>query len=328
LARNRKLRRDVGVEHLLAGLIELVHRPGFTEARGKLRSRLRGRLGLHQERDEFLRADRAVKGPPGLDRDAQRLKGSAQLRLMEARRGNVRARRQRRKRNDIGNDLSLDLEDLGCLDRPDRDRRIRRETCSHSFCIGFGQLVVGGLQAAIVEERDLDRGVGGQSASKEAPNHDPHRLCLVGCTDRGHILAELPIRDICDDPHAGVRRKPGAPGDQGDQQESPARAGCHTWCKRQAFAPKAANRGDVPTGKHWALLLARLRRRGHALVLLAPRRRIGGPLALVGPHGGAIADGRRAGCRVCGIRPRHGQPWRVAAPGEQQGERRHGCDRA
>ena len=82
-----------------------------------------GQLGLRQEHDEFLGADRAVKLPPGVDRDAQRLKGGAQLRLIEARRSNVRAGWQRRKRNDVGDDLSLDLKGLRRLDPHNRDRR-------------------------------------------------------------------------------------------------------------------------------------------------------------------------------------------------------------
>ena len=96
LARGGQLRAQIGIEHLLARPIELVHRPGFPEARSQLGRGFGRRLRFRQEVNKLARGDGAIVGAPRFVGDAERLFGSAQLRLMEAFRGNLGARRQRR----------------------------------------------------------------------------------------------------------------------------------------------------------------------------------------------------------------------------------------
>ena len=96
LARGCQLRGQIGVEDLLARLIELVHRPGFSEARSQLGRGFGRRLRFRKEVNKLARGNGAIVGAPRFVGDTERLFGSAQLRLMEAFRGNLGARRQRR----------------------------------------------------------------------------------------------------------------------------------------------------------------------------------------------------------------------------------------
>jgi hypothetical protein len=94
-------------------------------------------------------------------RDSERFFGSAQLRLMEAFCGNLGPRRQGRKRDDIGDKLHLAFERRARLDASPGKRWIRWKALSDPFSVGNGELVVRRLQTAVVEQRDLDRRVGG-----------------------------------------------------------------------------------------------------------------------------------------------------------------------
>src|SRR5262249_60423418 len=95
-------------------------------------------------------------------RHPQRLFGRMQLRLTEACRGDLGARRQGRQRKDIGDDSALDLEPDRSLDARNRNRRVRRKALPNPLSVRDGELAGRGLQSAIVEERDLYRGIGGQ----------------------------------------------------------------------------------------------------------------------------------------------------------------------
>ena len=110
------MRGQIGIEDLLARLIELVHRPGFPEARSQLGRGFGRRLRFRQEVNELARGNGAIVGAPCFVGDAQRLFGSAQLCLMEAFGGNLGARRERCKRDDIGDELHLAFERRPRLD--------------------------------------------------------------------------------------------------------------------------------------------------------------------------------------------------------------------
>jgi hypothetical protein len=74
--------------------------------------------------------------------DAQRFFGRAQLRLMETFRGNLGARRQGRKRDDIGDDLALNFERRCRGDPAQRNGRVWRQALSDARSIGDGELVI------------------------------------------------------------------------------------------------------------------------------------------------------------------------------------------
>ena len=80
---------------------------------------------------------------------------------MEAFCGNLGPRRQRRKRDDIGDELHLAFERRPRLDASPRKGWIRRKTLSDPFGVSYGEFVICRLQTAVVEQRDLHRRVGG-----------------------------------------------------------------------------------------------------------------------------------------------------------------------
>ena len=100
--------RDVGMECLLARLIELVHCAGLAEALGELRHRFGSLVGLGEKANCLLRRDCAIEGTARFGRDAQRLKGGCQLRLTKTFGCDFAAHRKRGKGKNTGDDLALD----------------------------------------------------------------------------------------------------------------------------------------------------------------------------------------------------------------------------
>src|SRR5204863_2589887 len=152
--------------------------------------------------------------------DAERLFGGTQLRLMEALCGNLGARRQGRKRDEVGDELQLALERRTRLNASPGKRWIRRKALSDSFGIGDGELIVRRLQTAIVEQRDLDRRVGGEGAAEQVPNGGAGRLGFLGRADGGRVLVELLLGDRRNDSHACIGREPGASRKEGEPRQN------------------------------------------------------------------------------------------------------------
>jgi hypothetical protein len=75
----------------------------------KLSSGFRGGLGVGEQTDEFVGRDRAIAGAPDIGREPQRLLGSAELRLLKPLPRYLRPERQGRQRQDVADDLPLDL---------------------------------------------------------------------------------------------------------------------------------------------------------------------------------------------------------------------------
>src|SRR6185295_11261314 len=65
-----KTNRDVGMECLLARLIELVHCAGLAEALGEFRHRFGSLVGLGEEANDLLRRDCAIEGTARFGRRA------------------------------------------------------------------------------------------------------------------------------------------------------------------------------------------------------------------------------------------------------------------
>src|SRR5262245_8371327 len=94
--------------------------------------------------------------------------------------GKFGPRRQGRKRDDIGDKLHLAFERRPRLNASPGKCWIGRKTLSDPFGIGYGELVISRLQTAVVEERDLDRRVGGKRAVEKAANGGGCSLGLLG----------------------------------------------------------------------------------------------------------------------------------------------------
>ena len=181
LAKRRKVGRDLRIEDLLTGLVELVQRSGLSELQGKLRRGFRCGLCIGKQDDEFVGPDRTIIGAPDLGREPKRLVCRAQLSLLEALAGNLRSERQGGQRQNVSDHLTLDLVPAIACDARNRESRIGRQAFLDKLGFGQGQFVVRRLQAAIVQERDLDGGVHRQRLDEEGlgrrlspvPRHRP-----------------------------------------------------------------------------------------------------------------------------------------------------------
>ncbi len=317
LARARKLRRQFGVEGLLARLIELVHGAGFAQALGKLGGGLGRGLRLRQKSHQLARGDGAVVGAARLRGDPQRFFGGAQLRLAKARRRDLGHRRQGREREHVGDQLALDFGLDRAGDAKQRERWTGRKARSDPAGFGNGELVVGGLQAAVVQERDLHRRVRRQGPAQQA-HHDGARVRrIIRCPDRARILVEVACRDIGDRAHPAVGREPRTAGQQDGAHQKSTRS------HRRRSAPRHTLIEWV-IGFAAAWLRARLRGWRRALVLLAPGGRGHRALAGVGAKRRSIADPWDGRTGIGRIRARERRGRRLGTCRQQQA-RRCGC---
>jgi hypothetical protein len=105
-----KLCRHLGVEGVLARLVELVHGAGLAELGGELGGGLGGQSRLVQKGRELVGGNRRVVGAACVGGTPQGRLDGAQLRLPEAILGDLPARRQRQDRDDVDEQTALDLE--------------------------------------------------------------------------------------------------------------------------------------------------------------------------------------------------------------------------
>src|SRR5258707_15606320 len=99
---------------------------------------------------------------------------------METFRGNLGARRQGRKRDDIGDELHFALERRPGLDAAPGKRWVGWKALADPFGISYGELVVCCLQTAVVEQRDLDRRVGCKRMAEKAADPGARGFGLLG----------------------------------------------------------------------------------------------------------------------------------------------------
>src|SRR5262249_56893382 len=105
----------------------------------------------------------------------------AQLRLPEAVGYDLRACRQGGEREDIADDAPLDVQFDRRRDAAQRKGRVRRQALLEQGRFRQAELVVARLQAAIVEERDLNRRVRRQPACEQAFDRGTRQRRIFTC---------------------------------------------------------------------------------------------------------------------------------------------------
>ncbi len=110
--------------------------------------------------------------------------------MAEAVAGDVRAEGQGCEREDVADDLLLDLARAVAGDARDREDRIGRQALLDEIGFSQRQLVIGRLQALVVEQRDLHRRIDGERACEQAPYRRTRPLGTVGRADEGDILLD------------------------------------------------------------------------------------------------------------------------------------------
>ena len=195
------------MEKLVAGLIELGHRPGFAELAGEFRGGRRRRFGLFHHTDQFARADGPVVCPARLRRDAQGRFGRLQSRRLEAVGGDVGARRQGRQGEDVGGDGALDFRRQRARDPAEGNVGIGRKALPHHDRFRDPEPVVGGLQTPVRTQRDLDRAIGVQRPLQQMADAFLRGRRILGRANRHGVLSQFSPRHIDGEIDASVRRE-------------------------------------------------------------------------------------------------------------------------
>src|SRR5262249_51751079 len=155
LPRGAKLGTHLGMEDLLPALIEFGDAAAFGKSPGKLGRGLRRRHALGQEIRHLARRDCAEISASHYRCESQRFYCGAHLRLPKALARDFGARLQGHECENLGDDAALDIK----LDRSrqyaERKGRAWRKTRFDHDGFRNAKLIIGRLQAAIVEERNL-----------------------------------------------------------------------------------------------------------------------------------------------------------------------------
>ena len=131
---------------------------------------------------------------------------------MEALTGNLRPERQGGQRQNVADDLTLDLVPAVACDARNREGRIGRQAFLDKLRFGQGQFVVRRLQAPIVEERDLNGRVHRQGSTKKSLNGAPRPLCVIDRANGHHVFIDGLAGNCGHNTHASVGRKRRAAG--------------------------------------------------------------------------------------------------------------------
>ena len=200
------MRGELGIEDVLARLIELVHSAGFAKTLGELTRGFRRGLRLRQKAAQLACRNSPEVGPAGVAGEPQRLFGRAKLRLAKTVCCDLRTRRQRRECENIRDDAALYLDFSGARQPLHQKRWIGREARLHHGRFGNPEFVVGGLQPAIVEQRNLHSRIGGQWLAQQNHHLGAGGGGLGGRPNRGYVLVEFATGDSGHKVHAAVGR--------------------------------------------------------------------------------------------------------------------------
>jgi hypothetical protein len=206
------------------------------ELAGQLRRGFGVRLSLTERRLDLACRDRAQISASRLGCHAQRLLRGAKLGGRELIGGDPCARRHGHEVQQAADDLPLDVELDRCRDIGEGKAQGRWPARLDGNSLGDAEPVIGRLQAEIVEERDLHRGVGAERPVQQFRRARTHRGRVLRRPDLHDVLVQAGARNRGHHFHPAVRR------------ESPARAErCgHGDEDREAHAPKVREHGSFP----------------------------------------------------------------------------------
>ena len=225
--RTGELGAEFLVEGVLAGLLQLVQGAALAELLGEFRGGLGGAERLLHEGDLLVGRDGAVVFPARLGGEPQHGLGGAELRRAEALLGDGGPGGQGSELEQPDQDLALDLQFQAAAEARQGDRRARRQGGLDVVGLGDAELVERGLQAAVLQQRDLDGAVRRERPAEELldPLLDADGLGLAG--DLDDVLAELGVGD----------RLRGAIPASGEKETQPASI------KEAATPPSSLSRG-------------------------------------------------------------------------------------
>ena len=259
MPRRRQPRRRLGVEDLVAGLIELVHGPALAEPLGEFDGGLRRGLGLLQKPHHLAAGDGLDIGAARFERGSQGCFDGAQLRLTEAIACNVGSRRQRGQRQDTGDDLGFEFKRAAARDAGNVEARIGGETGPNTRRFGDAEFVIRGLQFAIIQQRDLHGGIHSQWTLEQSGDRFAGRGNVVIAAQRNGVHSQRGLCHVTDGIHALVAGKAGATAQQRCDKKRGADAaggrtdGAHRTRKHE-ISPDRDDRSRTPQSRGHARL--------------------------------------------------------------------------
>ena len=158
LARLRVLRNRIGMERLLARVIEAAEVAGLPHAQREFGGRARGIAHL-------LRIVRGLLGRDGLDVraacvgcDLQHRVGGFELGLLETAAFDVRRERHRQQREHVRRERAAERQlAVAGTGAAEREARVRQPAGLDEVCFRQPQFCIRSLQPAVVQQRDLHR---------------------------------------------------------------------------------------------------------------------------------------------------------------------------
>ncbi|CAJ7226688.1 Uncharacterised protein [Burkholderia pseudomallei] len=188
--RVRELRDRVRVERLLARVIEPAEVAGAPHPERELRAGVRRILHL-------LRVSRRLRGGDRLDvraarvgRDLQHRVGGLELGLLEAPPLDLRRERQRQHAQDTHRERAADAQVVARMRAAEREAGVRQPSRLHEIGLGQAELRIRSLQAAVVQQRDLNRVVDAERLRQQRLRATRHGIAIGVGLHQHRVLAE------------------------------------------------------------------------------------------------------------------------------------------
>ena len=183
---------------------------------------------MFQKSHDLAAGDSLDIGAARFERGSQGRFDGAQLRLMEAIACHVGSRRQRGQRQNVGDDLGFEFEGTAARDAGNIEARIGRQAGADTRRFGDAELVICGLQFAVVQQRDLNGSIHSERTPEQGGDGLLGRGNVVVAVLRRNVHIQRRMGHAADGIHALVAGKAGAAAQQRGNQKCDAEAAALT----------------------------------------------------------------------------------------------------
>ena len=204
------MRGCIGVEALLARLIELAPVTGPGHPLRELRARLGRDLDLLHVSHRLLRRHRAKVGAPCLRGHIQNLRGNGEFRRLDAIALKPCRQWNGQQANELEREASLDFLLASALQVGKRKAWIAWPTRAYEISVGDAKLGVYRLEPAVVDQRNLNRVIDRQRPLQNLPDRGERRLRFGIGTAPAYVVAGEIVRNTLNCVKACIRRQRGA----------------------------------------------------------------------------------------------------------------------
>ena len=238
----------IGIEALFAQLLQLVEVACRGHAARQLGAGVGGLLHLARVALALLRGHRQVVGLARVDGEPEHAHHRLLLGLLEASRLDLAHPGQRQQVRQADAEAAFDLDLIAAAQAAEAEAGVGQPRRLHE--LGFGDADLGqiGLQAALVQQRHLHGGIGGQRLGEQLGDAALHGFLIGRRARHGDVPAEAVLHRLLNARHAAIGAERGAAAQQqgrGDQREAIART---RTSKRRCVHGVAFERGLASAG--------------------------------------------------------------------------------